>query len=173
MCMDKIFKTNLGDYTTVKLYDGSGELISTQLSNFIVSTGYNYGQSIAYQDRSGNNTDLNKVYLKTPIDIPEGGRAEFYITYIVDKESHRLSTGEIVNLLKINDELIRNIAEINTYSIYKNGTQKGFGLIDKDSNPGNIANNEAVSQYEDDTYESRIKITKRTENNEDTEKKEN
>ena len=167
---DKIFKTNLGDYTTVKLYDGSGELISTQLSNFIVSTGYNYGQSIAYQDRSGNNTDLNKVYLKTPIDIPEGGRAEFYITYIVDKESHRLSTGEIVDLLKINDELIRNIAEINTYSIYKNGTQKGFGLIDKDSNPGNIANNEAVSQYEDDTYESRIKITKRTENNEDTER---
>ena len=155
----KIFKTDLNQTINVKVYNSNGELVSKTLNSFIVSNGYTVDKSITYADRSGNNTALNKLYLKTPIDIAEGGKAEFYLTYTVDKNRVNLSTGEVVKLLRINDEKVRNILEINAYSIYKNNSTTLFGLVDKDSNPGNHVKNEAVSRYEDDTYEAILKIS--------------
>ena len=159
----KGFKTNLGDTTTVKVYDDNGDLKTTQLSNFVVSTNYNYGKTIIYPDKSGNNLEkLNKIYLQTPIDIPEGGKAEFYLTYTIDKDEYNLSGGDVARLLNINDPIVKNIVEINSYSVYKNGTENPFGLIDIDSNPGNLTKDETIDKYEDDTYEVRLKITQRT-----------
>ena len=163
----KTFRMDLDNKITVKVYDDEGNLVSTQLNTFVVDPDYNYSTNINYPDMSGSDCDLNKVYLQTPIDIAEGGKAEFYLTYTIDKEEKTLSTGEKVNLLKINNELVRNIIEINTYSIYLNNTETPFGLIDDDSNPGNRAKEEDVSQYEDDTYEARLQITKRTDPGED------
>ena len=155
----KIFKTDLNQNIIVKVYNVDGELVNKTLNSFVISNNYNVGKNITYADRSGNNTSLNKLYLKTPIDIAEGGKAEFYLTYTIDKNDVNLSTGEVARLLMINDEKVRNILEINAYSIYKNNSGNLFGLVDKDSNPGNLANNEDVSQYEDDTYEAILKIS--------------
>ena len=159
----KVFKTTLGAETTVKVYGATGDLESKQLANFTVSNDYSYDTTELYSDFNGENwTTMNKVYLQTPIDIPEDGFAEFYLTYTIDRRPETLSTGDIINLLKINDSTIKNIVELNAYSLYKVGTDDPFGLIDENSNPGNTNKDETVAQYEDDTYETKLKITKRT-----------
>ncbi len=158
----RVFKTDLDNQTTVKIYNSEGDLVDTQINNFIISEDYDYSKIPNYEDKSGSDAALNKVYLQTPIDIEEGGKAEFTIKYIIGKETKALDSGDLVKLLKLNNgETISNIIEINAYSIYKKNSTETFGLIDEDSNPGNIGSNEDISQYEDDTYESRLKITKR------------
>ena len=158
----KTFKTNLNDKIIVKVYDAEGNLVRTELNNFVTSNDSEYDSTALYPDKSGDDTKLNKLFLQTPIDIPEGHEAEFYLTFTVDKESHTLSTGDVVKLLKM-EGLTRNIVEINAYSIYLNDSEDLIGLIDEDSNPGNLGTldngeYEDVSQYEDDTYEAKLKI---------------
>ena len=158
----RVFKTDLDSQTTIRIYNSEGDLVDTQINNFIISEDYNYSKTPHYVDKSGSDAALNKVYLQTPIDIEEGGKAEFTIKFILGKETKALDSGDLVKLLKLNNgETISNIIEINAYSIYKKNSTETFGLIDEDSNPGNISSNEDISQYEDDTYESRLKITKR------------
>ena len=162
------FNTDLFDKTTVRIYNPDGDLVDTQLANLTVAdssnNNYVYSKTIKYADKSGD--DINKVYIQPPtdktIDIPEGGKAEFYLTFIVGKAQAELSTGEFVDLLKIDNSIMSNIVEINAYSLYKNGSENTFGLIDEDSNPGNHEIGESSLLYEDDTYEARLKITKRT-----------
>lgn len=158
----RVFKTDLDSQTTIRIYNSEGDLVDTQINNFIISEDYNYSKTPHYVDKSGSDAALNKVYLQTPIDIEEGGKAEFTIKFILGKETKALDSGDLVKLLKLNNgETISNIIEINAYSIYKKNSTETFGLIDEDSNPGNISSNEDISQYEDDTYESRLRITKR------------
>ena len=111
-------------------------------------------------------SDYNNLYIH-PIDditLETGETAYIYLTFQVNKDS----SGKII--VDNNDTPKRNIAEINGYSTYyrdgtelPNGVTKNSsdvaGLLDRDSNPGNLEANDLQGDryernFEDDTDEA-------------------
>ena len=95
----------------------------------------------------GNKQEYNDKYSKYVIDINTEltpGQAKFvYVQFQLNREA----VLKIVN----NQEVLNNVAEINSYTTFKdNNTQTPVAVVDKDSVPANITVGK-IDTYEDDT----------------------
>lgn len=95
----------------------------------------------------GNKQEYNDKYSKYVIDINTEltpGQAKFvYVQFQLNREA----VLKIVN----NQEVLNNVAEINSYTTFKdNNTQTPVAVVDKDSVPANITVGK-IYTYEDDT----------------------
>ena len=95
----------------------------------------------------GNKQEYNDKYSKYVIDINTEltpGQAKFvYFQFQLNREA----VLKIVN----NQEVLNNVAEINSYTTFKdNNTQTPVAVVDKDSVPANITVGK-IDTYEDDT----------------------
>ena len=95
----------------------------------------------------GNKQEYNDKYSKYVIDINTEltpGQAKFvYVQFQLNREA----VLKIVN----NQEVLNNVAEINSYTTFKdNITQTPVAVVDKDSVPANITVGK-IDTYEDDT----------------------
>lgn len=139
-------------------------------------------------ERSFTQDGYNTLYIRgfDDIKIKEGETGYVFVKYVLDKEENTRN-------LKISDDKennfgIEGIAEINAYSTWYGEVPEGYtvenpayevnypaGLVDKDSNPGNIGDDNGVSTsatgnksadetglYEDDTYKTGIKMNVKT-----------
>lgn len=102
---------------------------------------------IAYTNDSYNN-DYNKAIITTNTTIDAQKETYIYVQFSMDKNTV-LGIMFDANGKEIQDKLLLdNVAEINSYTTYKDGAL--YAGIDKDSRPGNaIAGNK--DSYEDDT----------------------
>ena len=116
------------NYTLLKAgtqLDGNGQITGTELT---------------HTDTSYNN-EYSKTVINTNIRIEAQKQADIYVEFELDRE-------QVVTLLN-DGEVLDNVAEINSYSVF-DGNGSVYAGIDSDSNPGNsIPENEAT--YEDDT----------------------
>ena len=123
-----------------------------------------------YTDINGiaSSDNYNKIYI-TPNDgdilkLKEGETLDIYIKYVLDKDTDgNIKIGEKASL-----------TEINAYSTYiKNSDSskqdKPAGYVDINSNPGDIKNNDldSTSEYQNDTYKTRVKFDKNPDDYED------
>ena len=117
------------------------------------------------------NNGTNAMYLHTIEDLKlqTGETAYFYLTFQVNKDD----SGRII-VDNENDDPKRNLVEVNGYATYyrdgtslPNGVEKGSndiaGLLDRDSNPGNLVAEDLVGEkyeqnFEDDTDESKVSV---------------
>ena len=116
------------NYTLLKAgtqLDGNGQITGTELT---------------HTDTSYNN-EYSKTVINTNTRIEAQKQADIYVEFELDRE-------QVVTLLN-DGEVLDNVAEINSYSVF-DGNGSVYAGIDSDSNPGNsIPENEAT--YEDDT----------------------
>ena len=116
------------NYTLLKAgtqLDGNGQITGTELT---------------HTDTSYNN-EYSKTVINTNIRIEAQKQADIYVEFELDRE-------QVVTLLN-DGEVLDNVAEINSYSVF-DGNGSVYAGIDSDSNPGNSTpENEAT--YEDDT----------------------
>lgn len=160
---DANFMTYTGTFSTKEKNDDTG-ILYDQSHKTTVAT-YNghdvsLNNSSIYNDLRNNlNGQYGVLYLRSDDMnseyIEEGDSRDIYITFTVDKDSSRK--------LKIGD--LKMVAEISAYTTkYKDDYfHKGLagqfaGLVDRDSNPGNIDDMGKYSDYEDDTYKTNINI---------------
>lgn len=172
---DANFVKDANTQTTVKQKNAETGIFENLVRDSIIVSynGQNIKSKISSTSKYGNNipsdlaekgynalylTDLGNVY------IQEGESKDIDISFFVDKDTARA--------LKIVDNKENNIgleliSEITAYSTSYSGSYerkilagKNAGLIDGDSNPGNIGLNsiEDYNKYEDDTYKVGIKI---------------
>ena len=172
---DANFVKDANTQTTVKQKNAETGIFENLVRDSIIVSynGQNIKSKISSTSKYGNNipsdlaekgynalylTDLGNVY------IQEGESKDIDISFFVDKDTARA--------LKIVDNKENNmglelISEITAYSTSYSGSYerkilagKNAGLIDCDSNPGNIGLNsiEDYNKYEDDTYKVGIKI---------------
>ena len=122
----------------VDYYDSNYTLLKagTQLDG----NGQITGEELTHTDTSYNN-DYSKTVINTNTRIEAQKQADIYVEFELDRE-------QVVTLLN-DGEVLDNVAEINSYSVFdRNGSV--YAGIDSDSNPGNSTpGNEAT--YEDDT----------------------
>jgi len=90
-----------------------------------------------------NNTKYNKAIIDANTEIESGKDSDIYVQFKLNREA-------VLNILNGRENL-NNVAEINSYSVYKDN--KIYAGIDIDSNPGN-AIPEDKTTYEDDTDEA-------------------
>ena len=90
-----------------------------------------------------NNTKYNKAIIDANTEIESGKDSDIYVQFKLNREA-------VLNILN-GKENLNNVAEINSYSVYKDN--KIYAGIDIDSNPGN-AIPEDKTTYEDDTDEA-------------------
>ena len=116
------------NYTLLKAgtqLDGNGQITGTELT---------------HTDTSYNN-EYSKTVINTNTRIEAQKQADIYVEFELDRE-------QVVTLLN-DGEVLDNVAEINSYSVF-DGNGSVYAGIDSDSNPGNSTpGNEAT--YEDDT----------------------
>ena len=107
----------------------------------------NITNPIAYTNDSYNN-DYKKAIITTDTTIDAQQEAYIYVQFSMDRKTV-LGIMFDANGKEIQDKLLLdNVAEINSYTTYKDGAL--YAGIDKDSRPGNaIAGNK--DSYEDDT----------------------
>ena len=181
-------KTKNGDYLKDKdikiaeaWYKSSED--STESRQLTLSNTSNYNR-----ERDFTADGYNTLYIRgfDDIKIKEGETGYVFVKYVLDKE-------EGTRNLKITDEKANNlgiegIAEINAYSTWYGSVSEEYkkenpayeenypaGLVDKDSNPGNIGDDNGVSTsatgnksaddtglYEDDTYKTGIQMNIKT-----------
>lgn len=181
-------KTKDGDYLKDKdikiaeaWYKSSED--STESRQLILSNTSNYNK-----ERNFTADGYNTLYIRgfDDIKIKEGETGYVFVKYVLDKE-------EGTRNLKITDSKANNlgiegIAEINAYSTWYGAVSEEYkkenpayeenypaGLVDKDSNPGNIGDDNGVSTsatgnksaddtglYEDDTYKTGIQMNVKT-----------
>ena len=138
-------------------------------------------------DYSKRNPDFssdgyNKLYISgmNNVKIKEGENLDIYIKYVVnkldegeDRDSKR--TLQILDKLLSKDESMKqeygrgmeNIAQVNAYSVWYDGTNKPASIVDCDSNAGNVGTDDDggetsvddVEYYEDTVYKTGIDIT--------------
>ena len=116
------------DYTLVKAgtqLDGNGQITGEELTH----TDTNY------------NDEYSKTVINTNTRIEAQKQADIYVEFELNRE-------QVVDLLN-NEEVLDNVAEINSYSIF-DGNGSVYAGIDKDSNPGNITPGDKAT-YQDDT----------------------
>ena len=122
----------------VDYYDSNYTLlkVGTQLDG----NGQITGEELTHTDTSYNN-DYSKTVINTNTRIEAQKQADIYVEFELDRE-------QVVTLLN-DGEVLDNVAEINSYSVF-DGNGSVYAGIDSDSNPGNSTpGNEAT--YEDDT----------------------
>ena len=122
----------------VDYYDSNYTLlkVGTQLDG----NGQITGEELTHTDTSYNN-EYSKTVINTNTRIEAQKQADIYVEFELDRE-------QVVTLLN-DGEVLDNVAEINSYSVF-DGNGSVYAGIDSDSNPGNsIPGNEAT--YEDDT----------------------
>lgn len=181
-------KTKDGDYLKDKdikiaeaWYKSSED--STESRQLTLSNTSNYNN-----ERNFTADGYNTLYIRgfDDIKIKEGETGYVFVKYVLDKE-------EGTRNLKITDSKANNlgiegIAEINAYSTWYGAVSEEYkkenpayeenypaGLVDKDSNPGNIGDDNGVSTsatgnksaddtglYEDDTYKTGIQMNVKT-----------
>ena len=105
-----------------------------------ISGNLNYGSKQAY------NSDYSKYVIDVNAELNAGQTKFVYVQF----ELNRTAVIKLIN----NGEVLRNVAEINSYTTFKeNNTQKPVAVVDKDSVPGNnVVEND--NTYEDDTDSS-------------------
>ena len=181
-------KTKDGDYLKDKeikiaeaWYKSSED--ATESRQLTLSNTSNYNE-----ERDFTADGYNTLYIRgfDDIKIKEGETGYVFVKYVLDKENDTRN-------LKISDDKennlgIEGIAEINAYSTWYGEVPEGYttenpayevnypaGLVDKDSNPGNIGDDNGVSTssdssksaddtalYEDDTYKTGIQMNVKT-----------
>ena len=122
----------------VDYYDSNYTLlkVGTQLDG----NGQITGEELKHTDTSYNN-EYSKTVINTNTRIEAQKQADIYVEFELDRE-------QVVTLLN-DGEVLDNVAEINSYSVF-DGNGSVYAGIDSDSNPGNSTpGNEAT--YEDDT----------------------
>ena len=122
----------------VDYYDSNYTLlkVGTQLDG----NGQITGEELTHTDTSYNN-EYSKTVINTNTRIEAQKQADIYVEFELDRE-------QVVTLLN-DGEVLDNVAEINSYSVF-DGNGSVYAGIDSDSNPGNSTpGNEAT--YEDDT----------------------
>ncbi len=182
-------KTKNGDYLKdkqikiaeawYKSSETSNESMPLTLSN---TSNYN-------RERDFTTNGYNTLYIRgfDNVKLKEGETGYVFVKYVLDKDSTRT--------LKIEDSKsdnmgIEGISEINAYSTWYGDVSEEYkqenpayeigypaGLVDKDSNPGNIGDDNGLSTsetlarnksaddtdlYEDDTYKTGIKMNVKT-----------
>ena len=78
---------------------------------------------------------------------------DIFVTYVVDKDSTRAIYLDLADT----DIGKKNVAEVNAYSTYNDGSDETPGLVDGDSAPGNSDPNKP-EEFEDDTALAALKI---------------
>lgn len=173
----KITVTNVSPisdyYTTVR------EIIDTSTSEMTLNRIYDVdGNSYDYSSQSTyNNTadynysGYNTVFITgsnlTNKQLAQNQSLEIYLEYSVNKID-----GAII-IDSENDIGKANIAQIGAFSVYvNNGSLEPAGVVDKDSNPGNLRQPDYDitddSIYEDDTFYTTIQILLRDDSTETT-----
>ena len=126
----------------------------------------NSSASSQYKNEVKNSVKYNQYYFTGNAlnnkRLASGQSLDIYVKYRVLKDAASNDEGYIK--LDFEKDAIEdgksNIAEIAAYSIYKGNSPAG--LIDKNSNPGNIEfdrnGNPNTSHFEDDTYETGIAV---------------
>lgn len=148
--------------SSVKLLDSKGTELETKLE---------INQTSAYENARNDydERNYNVMYLTGMEDIwlAEGENIYVEITLTIDKDDNRC-----LKITEDEDMGLEMIAEISAYTTkyddsyyHKAFANKVAGLVDRDSNPGNLGVNaipagdcEDYKQYEDDTYKVGIKI---------------
>ena len=122
----------------VDYYDSNYTLlkVGTQLDG----NGQITGEELTHTDTSYNN-DYSKTVINTNTRIEAQKQADVYIEFELDRE-------QVVTLLN-DGEVLDNVAEINSYSVF-DGNGSVYAGIDSDSNPGNSTPGNETT-YEDDT----------------------
>lgn len=113
---------------------------STNDSN-VISGNLGYGSKMSY------NSEYSKYIINVNTTLQPGQTKYVYAQF----ELNRQAVLAILN----NEELLNNVAEINSYTTFKdNNTSTPVSVIDRDSVPGNAVPG-VVSTYEDDTDAAR------------------
>ena len=106
-----------------------------------ISGNLNYGSKTAYND------SYSKYVIDVNTTLGAGETKFVYVQFQMNRES----------VLKImnNGETLNNVAEINSYTTFKNNnTSTPVAVLDKDSVPGNVRPGQ-IDSYEDDTDAAR------------------
>lgn len=196
-------KTKDGDYLKdkqikiaeawYKSSETSNESMPLTLSN---TSNYNTERYFNTQNRDDG---YNTLYIRgfDNVKLKEGETGYVFVKYVLDKIENEADDTEFAlgRTLKIRDQkksdnLIEGISEINAYSTWYGDVSEEYkqenpayevgypaGLVDKDSNPGNIGDDNGLSTlqepvgtksaddtdlYEDDTYKTGIKFDVKT-----------
>ena len=122
----------------VDYYDSNYTLLKagTQLDG----NGQITGEELTHTDTSYNN-EYSKTVINTNTRIEPQKQADIYVEFELNRE-------QVVKLLN-DGEVLNNVAEINSYSIF-DGNGSVYAGIDSDSNPGNCTPGDTAT-YEDDT----------------------
>ncbi len=98
--------------------------------------------------KSNGSNGYDKAIIDTNLSIDAQHQENVYLVFKLDKDDVLHILGDEESNTTATNELLYNTAEINSYSIYKDGNP--YAGIDKDSAPGNMTlGNEDT--YEDDT----------------------
>ena len=87
-----------------------------------------------------------------------GASLNVYLKYKVKKNNGYIEVDKLSDEL---EDLKYNLAEIGAYSFYEDSGSTPAGLVDKNSNPGNVDIGSDPSTYEDDTFETGIAVVLR------------
>lgn len=103
--------------------------------------------NIKYSEKSNYNDEYSKYIIDANIDVKPYESTYIYLQF-------KLERSAILTILN-NNELINNVAEINSYTTFKDESRaKTVAVIDKDSVPGNMIPGN-IDTYEDDTDAAR------------------
>ena len=161
---DTDFATIRANYGTESELDNLVNRVNETDTRIHISLSSKYGNPIP---TDSNMSDYNVLYLTgdtmTNTYIPEGETRYIQITFTVDKDTAR-------NLKLTQEDMgFEVVSEVSAYTTKYSDTyaHKGLagkyaGLVDRDSNPGNLHLNgiEDYNNYEDDKYKVGITIKK-------------
>ena len=136
-------------YTIVNIGTGLSDENGTATNGDIAHLDEN-GKLVGNISNETYNDNYNKVVIQNNTTIEAQKAESIYVQFELSKDNvkdilHDKGVGEVA------DELLENVAEINSYSIY-DGDKKIYAGIDKDSNPENSVPG-TTDEYEDDTAE--------------------
>lgn len=150
---DRTVKAIRVNYGTESELDGLINNTENTKTNIIISANSNYGNT---KPNDQNMSDYNVLYLNIPENyIKEGETKYIQITFTIDKDTERKLK------LTQQDMGFEMVSEVSAYTTKYSDTyaHKGLagkyaGLVDRDSNPGNLHLNgiENYNNYEDDKY---------------------
>lgn len=153
----------------VKTKDENGYLVNTPLkvvnAEYVMKDGSRKEATLSTTSIYNETRNLNNystLYIRPKVNagqLPLAGdiiigqeeAVDILITFIVDKNNSGILLEDKIN-----------IAEISAYSTYyknESGVYYPAGLVDVDSNPGNLENANNVGLYEDDTFKTGIKVS--------------
>lgn len=135
----------LGRINTIVDYcDNRYNLISAGTS---INDNDNITGNLSFSTKQSYNNEYSKYIINTNSVLEAGETTYIYVQFEINREA-------VIAILN-NNELLNNVAEIYSYTTFKNNNIKTpVSVIDKDSVPGNMIPGQ-IDTYEDDTDAAR------------------